>query len=184
MRCPGPMVAKPKLRSQKPRKDIPKRPAILPAETTPPRTAIPPRTQPTQARRRSRMRTPAPDKIRLHATTAGDSQGGRVSWRAASQTIGRARPMGAITSWPPGSSGPLGCLDPRTRHEGPWPLGVTGRPAPSPCNRHGAELRATESPGAKLKKQMPSQDRSSDRRSLRGHGEAQGSRIRGANLGC
>ena len=44
------------------------------------------------------------------------------------------------------------CLDPRTRHEGPWSLGVTGRPTPSPCNRHGAELRATKSPGASLKK--------------------------------
>ena len=34
----------------------------------------------------------------------------------------------------PGSRAPLWCLDPRTRHVGPWSLGVTGRPTPSPCN--------------------------------------------------
>jgi hypothetical protein len=98
------------------------------------------------------VRATAPDKIRR------GSRGGRVSWRAATRAIRRARRMephdvgGPEVAPPsvPGSKDPArGSLVARGHGECPgFPdsRSESGMLAPSPCNRHGAELRGEKKP--------------------------------------
>ncbi len=75
--------------------------------------------------------------IAVSGTSAPHSVGGGSLRGARFMECRPVQPFAEPGEWSPhrrrhGSSDPLKCLDPRTRHEGPWSIGVTGRPTPSP----------------------------------------------------
>ena len=106
-----------------------------PKRRSPLRNAIDPGTNETDKNRpregRWPERKPAFTKRRHRTTQAPRSAvrgvpGGPRSRRAASPGHLPSKANGCEQCWRPVGSGPTGCLDPRTRHEGPWPAGGHG----------------------------------------------------------